>query len=142
MIEMILLLVLALIWLIFAAISDLRTTEIPNWLNYSLIVFALGIRFFYSLFSAEDFNFFFQGLVGFGIFLALGNLMYKGKIFAGGDKKLFISLGPILPFSNNLVTNLEIFVSFLFRDCIISLFFIKKYKGIQKRVSGFIQKKS
>lgn len=113
MIEVALLLALALAWLVFAAVSDWKTTEIPNWLNFSLIILALGIRFFHSLFS-EDFNFFFQGLIGFGVFFAIGNLMYYGRIFAGGDKKLLIALGPVLPLSTSILTNLEIFISFIF----------------------------
>ncbi|MDD5700256.1 MAG: prepilin peptidase [Candidatus Nanoarchaeia archaeon] len=113
MIEIIFLLALALIWIIFAMISDFKTTEIPNWLSFSLIIFALGFRFFYSLFSAGDFSFFYQGLIGFGIFLVIGNLMYYGKIFGGGDARLIYGLGAILPFSNNIFTNLEIFISFL-----------------------------
>lgn len=112
--EVILLLALGLIWIMLAAIYDWKTTEIPDWLNFSLVIFALGIRFFYSLFSAGNFNFFYQGLIGFGIFLVIGNLMFYGRIFGGGDAKLMYGLGAILPFSNNLFTNLEIFISFLF----------------------------
>lgn len=113
MIEVIFLLALALVWIIFATISDFKTTEIPDWLCLSLVIFALGGRFFYSLFSAGDFSFFYQGLIGFGIFFALGNLMYYGKIFGGGDAKLMMAMGAILPFSNIILTNLEIFISFL-----------------------------
>jgi len=40
MLEIIFLLVLALIWIIFATIQDLRTKEIANWLNFSFV--ALG----------------------------------------------------------------------------------------------------
>jgi Flp pilus assembly protein protease CpaA len=114
MIEVIFLLALAFIWILFAAISDVRTTEIPNWLNFSLIIFALGFRFFYSLFEQQGFNFFYQGLIGTGIFLALGTGLYYSRAFAGGDAKLMIALGPILSFSINFFTNLEIAISFLF----------------------------
>lgn len=111
--EIIFLIVLALIWIAFATIQDIRTREIANWLNFSLIIFALGFRFFYSLFS-ESFGFFYQGLVGLGIFFVLGNLLYYGKFFAGGDAKLLISLGAILGFSEIFSVNLKIFVCFLF----------------------------
>lgn len=108
------LIVLAVIWILFATFSDLKTTEIFNWLTISLVIFALGFRFFYSLFSSQGFGFFWQGLIGFGIFFVLGNFLYYSRVFAGGDEKLMISLGAILPFSMSFVTNVKIFVSFLF----------------------------
>ena len=114
MIEVIFLLALAFIWILFAAISDVRTTEIPNWLNLSLIIFALGFRFFYSLFAEQSFNFFYQGLISTGIFFILGIGLYYSRAFAGGDAKLMIALGPVLALTTNFYTNLEIAVSFLF----------------------------
>lgn len=111
--EIIFLIVLALIWITFSTVQDLKTREIANWLNFSLIIFALGFRFFYSLFS-ESFGFFYQGLVGLGIFFVLGNLLYYGRFFAGGDAKLMISLGAILGFSGIFSVNLKIFICFLF----------------------------
>ena len=119
MYEIIFLLVLAAIWIIFATIQDLKTREIANWLNFSLVVFALGFRFFYSLFFQSGFEFFYQGLIGFVIFFILGNLLYYGKLFAGGDAKLLIALGTILPLSLDFDTNLRIFVLFLFLFLII-----------------------
>ena len=112
MFEVIFLFVLALVWIIFATVQDIRKREIANWLSLSLIIFALGFRFFYSLFSDMGFNFFYQGLIGFGIFLILGNLLYYGKMFAGGDAKLMIALGAVLPFSVIFNDNLKIFVLF------------------------------
>ena len=106
------LVVLALAWIIFASIQDLRKREVSNWLNFSLIAFALGFRFFYSLFS-ESWQFLFQGLIGLGIFFVLGSLMYYGKLFAGGDAKLMIALGAVLPFSISFYSNLKIFFLFL-----------------------------
>ncbi len=117
MFQVIFLAVLALVWMAFAVIQDLKKREIANWVNFSLIIFALGFRFFYSLFNgAEDgagFNFFFQGLIGLGIFFILGNLLYYCRMFAGGDAKLLFALGAILPFSNSFTVNLKIFILFL-----------------------------
>ena len=49
----------------------------------------------------DSFNFFYQGLIGLGIFFVLGNAFYYGRFFAGGDAKLMISLGAILPLSTS-----------------------------------------
>ncbi len=114
MYEVIFLFVLALVWISFATIQDLRKREIANWVNFSLIIFALGFRFFYSLFSEAGFNFFYQGVLGLGVFFLIGNFFYYGRLFAGGDAKLMIALGAILPFSQNFSVNLNIFILFLF----------------------------
>ena len=110
---MIFLTALALVWLVFAIVSDLRTREIPNWLNFSLIIFALGIRFFDSLFNA-NWNFFMQGVFGFVVFFILANILYYGRFFAGGDAKLLMALGPIIPFNIDYVSNVNLFSVFLF----------------------------
>lgn len=112
MFEVIFLFVLALIWIIFATVQDIRKREVANWLCFSLAIFALGFRFFYSLFSTGEFSFFYQGLIGLGIFIILGNLLYYGKMFAGGDAKLMMVLGAVLPFSVIFNENLKIFVLF------------------------------
>lgn len=131
MFQIIFLVVLALVWMTFAIVQDLKKREIANWVNFSLIIFALGFRFFYSLFNGVDdgtgFNFFFQGLIGFGIFFILGNLLYYCRMFAGGDAKLLFALGAILPFSSSFLVNLNIFILFfiffLFSGAAYGLFF-------------------
>lgn len=128
MFHIIFLVALALVWMIFAVIQDLKKREIANWLNFSLIIFALGFRFFWSLFSEQGagFNFFFQGLIGLGIFFILGNLLYYCRMFAGGDAKLLFALGAILPFSYSFFVNLNIFILFfilfLFSGAVYGLF--------------------
>ncbi len=110
--EIFFLIILASIWLIFAVVQDLKKREIANWLNFSLIIFAMGFRFFYSLFSG-DFNFFYQGLIWIGIFFVLANVLYYTRFFAGGDFKLMIALGAVIPFSSVFLENLKIFSFFL-----------------------------
>lgn len=111
MTEIVFLVVLALVWLIFASIQDLKKREVANWLNFSLIIFALGFRIFHSLFT-NDFNFLYQGLFGLAVFFAIGNFLYYGRMFAGGDAKLMIALGAIIPFSESFSTNSILFASF------------------------------
>ncbi len=125
MIGVIFLIILALIWIIFAVVQDLRKREVANWLNFSLIIFALGFRFFYCLFSqtTQDFAFFYQGLIGLGIFFIIGNLLYYGRMFAGGDAKLMIALGAVLPFSENFFVNVKIFILFFFIFLFVGAFY-------------------
>ncbi len=113
MIEVIFLFLIGLIWIIFASVQDVRTREVANWISFSLIIFALGFRFFYSLFNNE-FNFFYQGLIGFLIFFALGNLLYYARMFAGGDSKLMQAMGPVLGFSLIFAENLKFYLIFFF----------------------------
>lgn len=124
MYHLIFLIVFALIWLFFAAVYDLRKRMVPNWLSFSLIIFALGFRFFYSLFN-ENFLFFYQGLIGLGIFFVIGNALYYGRVFAGGDAKLMIALGPILGFSESFFKNIELFLLF-----VILFLFIGGFYGL------------
>jgi len=137
------LLILALIWIIFASVQDLKKREVANWLNFSLIIFALGFRFFYSVFNPSNsffgFNFLIQGLIGLGIFFVLGNLFYYGRIFAGGDAKLMIALGAILPLSNSLFINLKIFAVFLFIFLVIGAIygFIWSFVLVSKNTKDF-----
>ena len=110
--EVIFLWVLAFAFIVFAVIQDIRTREIANWLNFSLIIFALGFRFFYSLFTGDNFSFL-SGLIGLGIFFVIGNLFYYSRLFAGGDAKLMIALGAILPLSTSFFLNVQNFLNFL-----------------------------
>jgi len=107
------LVIIGLLWILFASVQDIKSREVSNWLNFSLIIFALGIRFFYSLFEAGHFMVFYQGLIGLGIFLVLGNLFYYARLFGGGDAKLMIALGAVLPFGLIFSVNLNIFIWFL-----------------------------
>jgi Flp pilus assembly protein protease CpaA len=141
MYEVIFLWVFALIYIIFAVVQDIRTKEIANWINFSLIIFAIGFRFFYSLFQGDGFVFFYNGLIGLAIFFVAGNLLYYGKVFAGGDAKLMISLGAILPYSSSIISNLEsffnfilifLFVGFLYIFASSAFFCIKNFKSFKK----------
>jgi Flp pilus assembly protein protease CpaA len=130
------LILLGFVWILFAVVQDLRKREIANWLNFSLIIFALAFRLFYSLFYSSDYTFFLQGLIGFGVFFILGNLLYYGKVFAGGDAKLMIALGAVLPFSQNWITNtnlaLMFLVLFLIAGALYGIVF-SLYLGIKNR---------
>ena len=91
--------ILALVYTIFASVQDLRKREIANWVNFSLIAFALSYRLFYSIYF-ENYQFIILGVLGLVIFFILGNLFYYSNVFAGGDAKLLMGFGLILPYQN------------------------------------------
>jgi hypothetical protein len=106
------LIALGLIWIIGAVLQDLKRREVDNLWNFSLVTFALAYRFIVSL-DTGNFWFIFNGLVAWGIFVILGNLFYYSRLFAGGDAKLVMSLGPILALSYNWIVNFKIFGLFI-----------------------------
>ena len=130
---------LGLLWTVFAVVQDLKTREVSNWLNFSLIGFALAYRAFYSLFI-NDYLFFVSGLLGFGVFFGLAHLFYYTRVFAGGDAKLLMGFGVILPYANftelAYIGTAFLFALFLFGalyGLIYSIFIILKNKGKFKR---------
>lgn len=149
MYEVIFLWVLALLYIIFAVFQDFKTREIANWITFSLAIFALVFRFFYSLFG-NDFSFFFQGLIGFGIFFALGNLFYYSRVFAGGDAKLMIALGSILPSFPDIFSNIMVFLNFfliflfsgfLYISTASTILCVRNFKKFRKEFSKQLKRK-
>jgi len=111
------LIILGLVWITGAIIQDMRKREVDNLWNFSLIGFALAYRIAVSIFINE-YGFALNGLIGLGVFFVLGNLFYYSRLFAGGDAKLIMALGAVLPLSYFWIVNLKIFGGF------ILLFFI------------------
>ncbi len=110
--ENLFLIFVALIWIVGAVVQDLRKREVDNIWNFSLVFVALAYRLSASVFTG-NYWFFINGLIGFAVFLILGNLFYYSRLFAGGDAKLLIALGTILPLSYDWMINLKIFGIFI-----------------------------
>lgn len=107
----ILFITIALIWLSFASVTDLRKREVPDWLSYSLISIGFGLRLMYSI-SFNDWHYLLYGLLGFSIMLGIGLLMYRARQWGGGDAKLAMGLGVVFAtsiadyFLINLIINI------------------------------------
>jgi hypothetical protein len=116
--ENLFLIILGLIFITGAVLQDLRRREVDNIWNFSLIGFALAYRAIVSV-SSGNYWFLFNGIIGWAVFILLGNLFYYGRLFAGGDAKLIMSLGTILPLSYDWIVNFKIFGLFvlLFMVC-------------------------
>ncbi len=90
-----LLLAITLIILIIGTITDLKTREVPDWLNYSGIFLGIGLR---ALFSANywDIWILVEGLIGFALAFLAAELMYRTGQWGGGDCKMLMVLGAVL----------------------------------------------
>ena len=100
MLEIILLL-LSLGVLCAASYFDLKTREIPDLLSYGFLFAAIGIRIIFSVESG--FYVLIEGLLGLGLALSIGFLLYLTHQWGGGDAKLLFGLGVVfgvsLPFN-------------------------------------------
>lgn len=79
-----------------AAYWDLKTTEFPDWLPYTMIVLALVVRAGYS-FLINDFTYLINSVVIGLIFLGFGLAMYYTKQWGDGDAWLLGALGFLFP---------------------------------------------
>jgi len=124
--ENLFLIVLGLVWIVGAVVQDLRRREVDNLWNFSLIFFALAYRVCVSIFSG-NYWFVLNGLIGLVVFFVLGNLFYYLRVFAGGDAKLLMALGAVLPLSYNWIINLKIFGFFILLFLVTGSFYALIY---------------
>tara|TARA_B100002003_G_C14145465_1_gene550731 strand:+ start:1137 stop:1991 length:855 start_codon:yes stop_codon:yes gene_type:complete len=86
---------IALIYLLIASYTDIKTREVPDWLNFSLVPLALGVRLIYSL-AVNEYSVIIDGLVGFAAFFVLALVMFYTGQWGGGDSKLLMGLGALI----------------------------------------------
>lgn len=113
--EYIFLFVLAFLWTLVASIQDLKKREVANWLNFSLLAFALAYRMAVTILT-KNLEFFLFGLIGVAIFTVIAFSFYYANAFGGGDAKLLIAFGAIMPFSSygSILPTTIIFILLLF----------------------------
>jgi Flp pilus assembly protein protease CpaA len=103
---------LAIFWMLISSIQDFKHREVENWWNFSLIILVLAFRAFLSI-EHWNYMYFLWGLIGLAVGFLLANLFYYARMFAGGDAKLLMSLGVILPLGTSIQTNLTLLILFL-----------------------------
>src|SRR3989344_4694131 len=86
---------IAFIALAIASYTDLKTREVPDWINYGLIGIGLSLSL---LFSAIYWNFkyFINSVVGLSVFFIIAYIMFYTGQWGGGDSKILMGLGALL----------------------------------------------
>ncbi|MBC8495729.1 prepilin peptidase [archaeon] len=87
--------IIALIGLSIASFCDIRTREIPDWINYTLIAIGFAIAGMLSI-MFKDYWFILGSVIGFAIGFALSYIFYKAGQWGGGDAKMLMALGALV----------------------------------------------
>jgi hypothetical protein len=113
-----------------AAYWDIKTTEFPDWLPYSIIICALAVRGVFAL-VLWDPSIIINSVVYGGIFLGVGLVMYLAKQWGDGDAWLMGAMGFIFPdaagFSPMLGTPLPFWLLLILNFFMVSLVYLVLY---------------
>ena len=84
----------AMVFLVVASYTDLKKREVPDWLNFSLMFSALGLRALYSF--EYGWSLLLDGVLGFLVCLGIAYLFYHTNQWGGGDSKLLMGMGAVI----------------------------------------------
>ena len=86
---------ISFIALLIGSYTDIKTREVPDWLNYGLIGTGLCLAL---LFSAVYWNirFFINSVVGLVVFFIIAYTMFYSGQWGGGDSKMLMGLGALI----------------------------------------------
>ncbi len=81
--------------LLIGSITDLKTREVPDWVNYGLILSGVGLNLLFSAIYSNP-SFIINSLVGLAIFFGIAYIMFYAGQWGGGDSKMIMGLGAML----------------------------------------------
>ncbi|MFH1649908.1 MAG: A24 family peptidase [Candidatus Woesearchaeota archaeon] len=84
-----------LLGLVAATYQDMKTREVPDWLNYSLIAGGLAAAVMLSIAESSWLPLLIS-LIGLAVAIAIGYAMYYAGQWGGGDAKLFMGMGTVM----------------------------------------------
>jgi len=86
---------IAFLVLLIGSYTDLRTREVPDWLNFGLIGTGFGISLLFSIIFLKS-NFIINSIVGFVILFIIAWVMFYSGQWGGGDSKILMGLGALI----------------------------------------------
>lgn len=85
----------------YTGYKDLKTTEFPDWIPYSMIVAAILIKLVNSV-ATNDFSIFTDSLINGLLLFGIGYILYLVGSWADGDAFVIGALGFLFPLKTNL----------------------------------------
>ena len=86
---------LAFVVLLIGSATDLKTREVPDWVNYGLIMSGIGLNLLFSAIYSDS-NYILNSIVGLAIFFGIAYIMFYAGQWGGGDSKMLMGLGAII----------------------------------------------
>jgi len=87
--------IIAFFALLIGSYTDIRTREVPDWVNFGLMGIGFGTSLLFSIIYFKI-DFILASVVGFGIFFVIAWLMFRFGQWGGGDSKMLMGLGAII----------------------------------------------
>lgn len=103
--------------------TDLRTREIPDWINFGLIGTGFGLNILFSAIFWK-WNFLINSILGFGLIFLISITMYYTGQWGGGDSKVLMGLGSLIGinfFGNQVPFMINFLVNTMFLGAIYGL---------------------
>ncbi|MBT3720683.1 hypothetical protein HN789_02240 [archaeon] len=101
---------ISLVGIAIGSYTDIKTLEVPDYINYSLVAFGLGGNLIYTLIENNP-TYILRSVLGLIAALIFGFAMYYTGQWGGGDSKMLFGLGALLGISYPF--QLDFFLIFL-----------------------------
>ena len=88
---------LSFLVLVIGSITDLKTREVPDWVNYGLVLTGLGLNLLFSIIYSNS-SFIISSILGLSIFFGIAYIMFYAGQWGGGDSKMLMGLGAMIGF--------------------------------------------
>lgn len=95
----------AFLALLIATWTDLKTREVPDYLNYGLLFFAIFLRCILALYQ-QSFIPLLEGILGFALGILIALLMFYLGQWGGGDSKMLIALSTLFGLPLNSIVQI------------------------------------
>ncbi len=118
--------IICLIALIIGSITDLKTREVPDYLNFALIAIGFGMAVLAAILN-KDITYLSTAAIGFALCFIFSIIMYYTGQWGGGDAKILMGIGSVIGISYATLHSLEMPFLLLF---FILTFFIGGMYGI------------
>ena len=110
--------------LFIGSITDLKTREVPDWVNYGLIISGVGLNLLFSAVYSNS-SFVINSIIGLLIFFGIAYIMFYAGQWGGGDSKILMGLGAMIGIDVSYISSqflLGFFINALFIGAIYGLF--------------------